>query len=205
MKPIIREIAVMLDLTTNARLKIVTYLFETLSANGNILKITIRELSEVLDVCTNTVTLTLKRLEREEIIKRRTGTIMLHSDVLNKWNAGRNHEETNQCGVNINIQMAQQRYESDPHVTQKKPYETREEQRETAFAALVQQKNHDAMNKYKSELSDREIAVFQREKACDLKEAFLNEKEKTLRQWEKRLDALLGLENTEVHNPARMF
>ncbi|MCC2248900.1 replication/maintenance protein RepL [Virgibacillus sp. AGTR] len=193
MKPIIKEIAVMLDLTTNARLKIVTYLFETLSTNGNVLKITIRELSEVLNVCTNTVTLTLKKLEQENIIKRRTGTIMLHSDILSQWDTGRNHDGSDH-GVNINIQMNQKHYGIDQHPNQKKQYETREEKRETAFTALVQQKNAETLKKYKSELSEREKAVWKREKACDLQEASLIEKEKNLRQWEKRLDALLGLE-----------
>jgi DNA-binding transcriptional MocR family regulator len=205
MKSIIKEIAVMLDLTTNARLKIVTYLFETLSTNGNILKITIRELSEVLDVCTNTVTLTLKRLEQEDIIMRRTGTIMLHSDILYKWNTDRNHNGSDECGVNINIEMNQNRYGNSFHLKQENQYETREERREKAFAALTQQKNAETLKRSNSELSEREKAVWQREKACDLREASLSEKEKTLRQWEKRLDALLGLENTEEYNAPRMF
>lgn len=189
----------MLDLTTNARLKIVTYLFETLSTNGNVLKITIRELSEVLNVCTNTVTLTLKRLEQEDIIKRRTGTIMLHSDILNRWYTDGGHKGADPCGVNINIQMSQKCYGNSLRSKQEGVYETREERREAAFAALAQQKNAEILKRSNSQLNEREKAVGKREKACDLREASLNEKEKVLRLWEKRLDALLGLDNTEEY------
>lgn len=204
MKPFIKQLTRMLDLKTNARIKIVTYLFETLSTNGNVLHITIRELSEELNVCTNTVTFTLKKLEQEEIIERRTGTIMLNSDIWNQWNADSPRDESDSCGLNINIQMDQKRYGSGHPLKQKTTYESREEQREAAFSALAQHMNAESLNKQKSEISEREKAVQQRETACDVREASLIEREKTVRQWEKRVDALLGLNKAEEH-PERTY
>lgn len=201
MKPIIEEVAVKLDLTTNTRLKIVTYLFETLSTNNNVLKITTRELSEVLNVCTNTVTLTLKRLEQGGIIKRRTGTIMLQSGVLCQWHIERGHDSSTHRDVNINIQMDQNHFGNDNHPKQNKRYDTREEEREVAFTALTQQQNAVTLKTYENKLREREEAVMHREETCAKQEASLMERERTLRQWEERLDALLGLKMTTHRNP----
>lgn len=198
MKSIIKQIAVMLDLTTNARLKVVTYLFQTLSINGNVLNITIRELSEALNVCTNTVTLTLKKLEQENIIKRRTGVIMLQTNILHQCQNTSGRDASDQDGININIQMSQDHYGGERQLKQKKQYKTRDEKREMAFASLTNRKNAEASTKQKSEINKREKIVGDREKACDLREASLVEKERTLLKWEQRLDALLGLEYAEL-------
>jgi DNA-binding Lrp family transcriptional regulator len=196
MKPIIKEIAVMLNLATNSRFKIVTYLFEMLTTNGNVLKITIRELSEELGVCTNVVTFTLKKLEQEGIIRRRTGTIMLESDILYRWQADRNQAGgQDQTGVNINIQMDQNHFGAKPQATQRNQHHTREVEREAAFSNLFHQKNDETLERCKSEIKEREKAVRKREKACELQENALKEREKNLAQWEKRIDALLGLKS----------
>lgn len=81
-KAYIRGLVMMLDVTGGAKLKVVNYLLENLSLSDNKLVATVREIGESLKISTKTVTETLKTLENGNVIKRKTGVIMLNPEIL---------------------------------------------------------------------------------------------------------------------------
>lgn len=85
-KAYIKGLVQMLDVTGGSKLKVVNYLLENLSLSNNVLVITIREMAEKLGISTKTVSNTLKTLDAGNIIKRRTGAIMLNPDILYRGN-----------------------------------------------------------------------------------------------------------------------
>lgn len=72
----------MLDIVGGSKLKIVNYLLDNLRLSDNKLLATQREIAEEVNVSIKTVTNTLKILEKGNIIKRRTGVIMLNPEIL---------------------------------------------------------------------------------------------------------------------------
>ena len=72
------------DLVGNKKMQVVNYILNNMSKKGdysNTLLITQRELAKKSDVSLQTVSVTLKELEKANIIKKRTGAIMLHPDL----------------------------------------------------------------------------------------------------------------------------
>ncbi|CZR99266.1 Firmicute plasmid replication protein (RepL) [Clostridioides difficile] len=72
----------MLDVVGGSKLKVVNYLLENLRLSDNKLIATTREMAKEVNVSPTTVTETLKTLEEGNIIKRRTGVIMLNPQIL---------------------------------------------------------------------------------------------------------------------------
>ena len=81
-KAYIKGLVMMLDVAGGAKLKVVNYLLENLSLSDNVLVSTVREIAEKLNISPTTVTNTLKTLEDGNVIKRRTGAIMLNPEIL---------------------------------------------------------------------------------------------------------------------------
>lgn len=68
-------------------MQIVKYILKNMSKSDNILLITNKELVEKTKVGINTVTDTLKTLEKANIIQRRTGAIMITLKLMNNKKA----------------------------------------------------------------------------------------------------------------------
>ncbi|HCY1880993.1 TPA: replication/maintenance protein RepL [Staphylococcus aureus] len=81
-KAYIKGLVMMLDIVGGSKLKIVNYLLDNLRLSDNKLLATQREIAEEINVSVKTVTNTLKILEKGNIIKRRTGVIMLNPEIL---------------------------------------------------------------------------------------------------------------------------
>lgn len=81
-KAYIKGLVMMLDVVGGSKLKIVNYLLENLRLSDNKLIATQREIAKELGVSTKTVTETLRILSEGNIIKRRTGVIMLNPEIL---------------------------------------------------------------------------------------------------------------------------
>lgn len=70
----------------NKKMQVVKYILANMEKSNNSLIITTRELSEKSGVGYNTVVETLKILEKANIIKRKTGALMVNSDLVHKGN-----------------------------------------------------------------------------------------------------------------------
>ena len=62
--------------------KIVNYILDNVHLSNNIIVTTTREIAKATNTSTQTVTRTLKILEEGNIIKRRTGALMLNPELL---------------------------------------------------------------------------------------------------------------------------
>lgn len=81
------EIINLIDNLGNKKMQVVKYILRNMSKSDNILLITNRELAEKANVGINTVTDTLKTLEKANIIQRRTGAIMISPKLMNNKKA----------------------------------------------------------------------------------------------------------------------
>ncbi|MEE6367192.1 replication/maintenance protein RepL [Escherichia coli] len=81
------EIINLIDTLGNKKMKVVKYILKNMSKSENVLIITSRELAKKCDVSLQTITDTLKLLERADIIKRKTGAIMIHPKLMNNKKA----------------------------------------------------------------------------------------------------------------------
>ncbi|ECR3422515.1 replication/maintenance protein RepL [Enterococcus faecalis] len=81
-KTYIKGLVMMLDVVGKSKLKVVNFLLDNLRLSDNKLIATIREIAESTKTSPTTVTDTLKTLEKGNIIKRRTGVIMLNPEIL---------------------------------------------------------------------------------------------------------------------------
>lgn len=66
-----------IDEIGNAKIKILNYILENRERGNNTLIVTTRELAQATDTSLDTVSKTLKSLEKNNIIKRKVGSIML--------------------------------------------------------------------------------------------------------------------------------
>lgn len=81
-KAYIKGLMMMLDVVGGSKLKVVNYLLDKISLADNKIIATTREIAEEIGVSPTTVTETLKTLQQGNIIKRRTGVIMLNPEIL---------------------------------------------------------------------------------------------------------------------------
>lgn len=81
------EIINLIDTLGNKKMKVVKYILKNMSKTENVLIITSRELAKKCDVSLQTITDTLKLLESADIIKRKTGAIMIHPKLMNNKKA----------------------------------------------------------------------------------------------------------------------
>lgn len=81
------EIINMIETLGNKKLQVVKYILSNMCLANNSLIITTRELATKAGVSHNLVLETLKLLEQKEIIKRRTGAVMLSPRFCNNWKA----------------------------------------------------------------------------------------------------------------------
>ncbi len=79
----------LLDIVGNKKLVIVKYILNNMDTHNNTLLTTTRELAKATRVSTPTITETLKILEENEIISRRTGAIMLNPKLVHKGSSGK--------------------------------------------------------------------------------------------------------------------
>src|SRR5699024_6329 len=83
-KAYIVQLVSMLDAIGGKKLKVVNYILDNIHLSNNTLIATIREIAQETNTSLQTVTTTLKVLEEGNIIKRRTGAIMLTRDFLTR-------------------------------------------------------------------------------------------------------------------------
>ncbi|HDJ5793193.1 TPA: replication/maintenance protein RepL [Staphylococcus aureus] len=81
-KAYIKGLVMMLDVVGGSKLKVVNYLLDNLRLSDNKLIATTREIADNTKTSPTTVTDTLKTLEKGNVIKRRTGVIMLNPEIL---------------------------------------------------------------------------------------------------------------------------
>jgi len=74
------------DKLGNKKIQVVKYILENMDKSTNTLIITTTELSKKSKVSRQVVSDTLKILEEAKIITRRTGAIMIHSDLMHRGN-----------------------------------------------------------------------------------------------------------------------
>ena len=74
----------LIDRLGNKKMQVVKYILENMDKSTNTLIITTRELSSKTKVSKPVVLDTLKILEDAKIIARRTGAIMIHSDLVHR-------------------------------------------------------------------------------------------------------------------------
>lgn len=74
----------LIDTLGNKKMQVVKYILENMDKSTNTLIVTSRELAKKSNVSLQTVTDTLKTLENAQIITRRTGAIMIHSDLVHR-------------------------------------------------------------------------------------------------------------------------
>lgn len=79
----------LIDNLGNKKMQVVKYILKNMEKSNNTLIITSRELAEKSGTSLQTVTETLKTLEDAGIIKRRTGAIMIHSDLIHRGSANK--------------------------------------------------------------------------------------------------------------------
>ncbi len=82
----ITELINLLDTLGTKKMKIVKYILENMSKSENTLIMTIREIAEETKTSTKTVNETLKLLEENSIIQRKTGAIMINPRLIHKGN-----------------------------------------------------------------------------------------------------------------------
>ncbi|WP_154895782.1 replication/maintenance protein RepL [Staphylococcus pasteuri] len=76
------ELISMLDMIGGKKLKIVNYILDNVHLTNNTIIPTVREIAKRTNTSTKTVNTTLKILEEGNIIKRRTGALMLNPELL---------------------------------------------------------------------------------------------------------------------------
>mgnify|MGYP002755727182 FL=1 len=81
-KAYIKGLIMMLDVVGGGKAKVVNYLLDNLRLSDNKLIATTREIANQTKTSPTTVTDTLKALEEGNVIKRRTGVIMLNPEIL---------------------------------------------------------------------------------------------------------------------------
>lgn len=81
-KAYIVQLISMLDMIGGKKLKIVNYILDNVHLSNNTMIATVREIAEGTNTSTKTVNTTLKILEEGNIIKRRTGALMLNPELL---------------------------------------------------------------------------------------------------------------------------
>ena len=79
----------LIDSLRNKKMQVVKYILNNMEKSNNTLIITTQELSEKSKVSKPIVIETLKTLEDAGIIKRRTGAIMIHSDLIHRGSANK--------------------------------------------------------------------------------------------------------------------
>lgn len=79
----------LIDSLGNKKMQVVKYILKNMEKSNNTLIITSRELAEKSGTSLQTVTETLKTLEDAGIIKRRTGAIMIHSDLIHRGSSNK--------------------------------------------------------------------------------------------------------------------
>lgn len=79
----------LIDNLGNKKMQVVKYILNNMEKSNNTLIITTQELSEKSKVSKPIVIETLKTLEDAGIIKRRTGAIMIHSDLIHRGSANK--------------------------------------------------------------------------------------------------------------------
>ena len=81
---VLNQILKLTDIVGNKKMQVVNYILSNMSKSGkysNVLMITQRELAKKSNVSIQTVSITLKELEKANIIQKKTGAIMLHPDL----------------------------------------------------------------------------------------------------------------------------
>lgn len=81
-KAYIKGLIMMLDVVGGGKAKVVNYLLDNLRLSDNKLIATTRDIAKQTKTSPTTVTDTLKALEDGNVIKRRTGVIMLNPEIL---------------------------------------------------------------------------------------------------------------------------
>jgi len=81
-KAYIVQLVSMLDMIGGKKLKIINYILDNVHLSNNLILATVREIAEATGTSSRTVVTTLKILEEGNIIKRRTGAIMLNPELL---------------------------------------------------------------------------------------------------------------------------
>ena len=81
-KAYIVQLISMLDMIGGKKLKVVNYILDNIHLSNNTMIATVREIAEGSNTSTKTVNTTLKVLEEGNIIKRRTGALMLNPELL---------------------------------------------------------------------------------------------------------------------------
>ncbi len=76
----------LIDSLGNKKMQVVKYILDKMDKSTNTLIITTEELARKAKVSRQTVSDTLKTLEDAEIIKRRTGAIMIHGSLIHRGN-----------------------------------------------------------------------------------------------------------------------
>jgi len=76
----------LIEFLGNKKMQVVKYILTNMEKANNVLVITTKELSIKSRVSEKTVIETLKILERANIIRRRTGAIMVNSDLVHRGN-----------------------------------------------------------------------------------------------------------------------
>ena len=96
-KPVLRHnfmiaylstIVSMIDKLGNQKMQVVKYLLQEMDSNNLIIK-TIAEIEKETGVSDKTIRETLKILEKANIIRRRTGVIMISSTLVNRGNSAK--------------------------------------------------------------------------------------------------------------------
>lgn len=81
-KAYIIQLISMMDMIGGQKFKVVNYILDNIHWSNNILMGTTREIAKATNTSLQTVTITLKTLEEGNIIKRRTGALMLNPELL---------------------------------------------------------------------------------------------------------------------------
>jgi len=76
----------LIDTLGNKKMQVVKYILDKMDKSTNTLIITTQELADKSQVSKKTVIETLKTLEDAKIIARRTGAIMIHSNLIHRGN-----------------------------------------------------------------------------------------------------------------------
>lgn len=79
----------LIDSLGNKKMEVVKYILNEMDKSTNTLIITTEELAKKAKVSRQTVSDTLQKLEKAEIIKRRTGAIMIHGKLIHRGNEGK--------------------------------------------------------------------------------------------------------------------
>ena len=79
----------LIDSLGNKKMKVVKYILKNMEKSNNTLIITTQELAQKSEVSKPIVIETLKTLENAGIIKRRTGAIMIHSNLIHRGTASK--------------------------------------------------------------------------------------------------------------------